>query len=64
MQPLVQKDASIQARRMTKLLSDKPACKVFKERMRETGKSWPYEGATQWKLLHAQQDARVAGCWK
>ena len=64
MQPLVQKDASIQAKRMTELLSDSPACEVFKERMREAGKGSPYEGATQWQLVHAQQDACAAGCCK
>jgi hypothetical protein len=64
MQPLVQEDASIQARRMTELLSDKPACEAFKERIREAGKGSSYEGATQWKLVHAQQDACAAGCCK
>jgi hypothetical protein len=64
MQPLVQKDASVQAKRMTELLSDKPACEVYKERMREAGKGSPYEGATQWQLVHAQQDACAAGCCK
>jgi hypothetical protein len=32
------------ARRMTELLSDKPGCEAFKERMREAGKGSPYEG--------------------
>jgi hypothetical protein len=65
MQPLVQKDASAQAKRLTELvLSDKPECEVFKERMREAGMGSPYEGATQWKLVHAQQDACAAGCCK
>lgn len=64
MQPLVQRDASIQAKRMTELLSDQPACEVFKERMREAGKGSPYEGATEWKLVHAQADACAAGCCK
>jgi hypothetical protein len=64
MQPLVQKDASSQAERMTELLSDKPQCEVFKERMREAGKGSPYEGTTQWALVHAQQNACAAGCCK
>jgi hypothetical protein len=65
MQPLVQKDASAQARRMTEMvLSDKPECAVFRERMKEAGKGSPYEGATQWKLVHTQQDACAAGCCK
>ena len=64
MQPLVQRDASVQAKRMTELLSDEPACEVFKERMREAGTGSPYEGTTQWKLVHAQQDACTAGCCK
>jgi hypothetical protein len=61
-QPLVQEDASAQARRMTELLSDKPSCDVFKERMRKAGEGSPYEGSTQWALAHAQQDACAAGC--
>ena len=64
MQPLVQKDASTQAKRMTEMLSDKPECAVFKERMKEAGKGSPYEEATQWQLIHAQQDACAAGCCK
>ena len=64
MRPLVQKDASIQANRMAELLSDRPACEVFKERMVEAGRGSPYEGATQWKLVHTQQDACAAGCCK
>jgi hypothetical protein len=63
MRPLVQKDASAQAIRVTeRVLSDKPECEVFKERMKEAGKGSPYEGATQWKLVHTQQDACAAGC--
>jgi hypothetical protein len=65
MQPLVQKDASVQAKRLTEMvLSDKPGCEVFKERMKEAGKGSPYQGATQWALVHAQQDACAAGCCK
>jgi PBP1b-binding outer membrane lipoprotein LpoB len=64
MQPLVQKDASAQARRMAELLSNKPACKVFKDRMIAAGKGSPYEGTTEWKIAHTQQDACAAGCCK
>jgi hypothetical protein len=65
MQPLVQEDASVQAKRMTEMvLSDKPECAVFRERMKEAGQGSPYEGATQWKLVHTQQDACAAGCCK
>lgn len=65
MQPLVQKDASAQAKRMTEMvLSDKPECAVFRERMKDAGKGSPYEGATQWMLVHTQQDACAAGCCK
>jgi|SRR5579862_9571887 hypothetical protein len=65
MQPLVQKDASAQAKRMSEMvLSDKPKCDVFRQRMKEAGKGSPYEGATQWALVHTQQDACAAGCCK
>lgn len=62
-QPLAQKDASAQAKRMTEMvLSNKPECAAFREQMKEAGKGSPYEGATQWKLVHTQQDACAAGC--
>lgn len=63
-QPLVQKAALNQANGMAELLSDRAACAVFKERMREAGKSSPYQGATQWKRVHTRQDACSAGCCK
>jgi hypothetical protein len=64
MQPLLQKDASVQAGRMAGLLSDKPECEVFKKRMVDAGKHSPYEGTTQWELVHAHKDACAAGCCK
>jgi hypothetical protein len=64
MRGIVQKDASTQAKRMTELLLDRPECNVFKQRMLEAGKGSLYEGATQSKLVHAQQDACAAGCCK
>ncbi len=64
MQPLVQKTASNQAKQMAALLSDKPACAVFKKRLLAAGIGSPYEGATQWKLVHTQKDACAAGCCK
>ena len=65
MAPIVQKDASAQAKRLTDMvLSDKPECAIFREQMKEAGKGSPYEGATQWKLVHTQQDACAAGCCK
>lgn len=64
MQPLVQKDASTQAEKMSELLYDKPECAIYKERIREAGKGSPYEGATQWRLVHTQQEACAAGCCK
>jgi hypothetical protein len=62
MQPLIQKNASTQVEQMAELLSDKPACNVFKQRLLEAGKGSPYEVSTQWKLAHTQQDACAAGC--
>lgn len=64
MQPLVQKDASGEAKRMTELLSDKPACIVYKKRMLDAGRGSPYAGMTQWKIVHTQKDACAAGCCK
>lgn len=48
MQPLVQKDALAQAKRMTVMvLSDKPECAALRERMKEAGRGSQYEGATR-----------------
>jgi hypothetical protein len=68
MQPLVQRDAFIQTMRMTEMLSDGPTCRVFKERMLEAEKGSPYEGSTEWKLMHnralaPQLAAAVAAFW-
>jgi hypothetical protein len=43
------------------VLSDRPECQVFRERMKEAAKGSPYEGATQWKLVHTQQNSYAAG---
>jgi hypothetical protein len=64
MRPLVQKDASDEAKRMTELLSDRPECDVYKKRMLEAGRGSPYAGITQWKIVHTQHDACAAGCCK
>jgi hypothetical protein len=64
MQPLVQKDASDEAKRMTELLSDRPECAVYKKRMLDAGKGSPYAGMTQWKIVHTQKDACAVGCCK
>ncbi len=45
------------------MLSYKLDCEAFKKRMVDAGKDSPYEGATQWELVHAQKDACAAGCY-
>jgi hypothetical protein len=64
MQPIVQKDASGEAKRMVQLLSDRPECEVYKRRMLDAGRGSPYAGMTQWKIVHTQRDACAAGCCK
>ena len=64
MAPLVQKDASMQARKLIDKLEDRPECEVYKQRLRDVGKASPYEGATQLAISHAWQDAGAAGCEK
>ncbi len=62
--PLVLKDASAQAERMVGFLADKPECEIYKMRMREAGKSSPYEATTQRGFVQTQLDACKAGCCK
>jgi hypothetical protein len=47
---------------MAEMLSDKLNCEAFKKHMVDAGKDSPYEGATQWELVHAQKNACAAGC--
>ena len=63
-QPIDQKNAMNQAKQMAGMLSDAPACRAYKNRLLEAGKGSPYEGATQWKLVHTQRAACAAGCCK
>jgi hypothetical protein len=62
--PLVQKDASMQARKLIDKIEDRPECEVYKQRLREVGKASPYEAMTQRDLQSAYQDAYKAGCGK
>jgi hypothetical protein len=64
MSGIMQKDASKQANGLILLLADRPECEIYKSRLREAGLGSPYEGATQWKLEHAYEDAGKAGCGK
>lgn len=59
---LVDKDASRQAQGLVAMLADRPECEVFKTRLLDAGKGPPADGATQWQLAHARQDACTAGC--
>jgi hypothetical protein len=62
--PLVQKDASMQARKLIDRIEDRPECEVYKQRLREAGKASPYAATTQRELVTAYQDAGKAGCGK
>jgi hypothetical protein len=62
--PLVQKDASMQARKLIDKLEDRPECEVYKQRLREAGNASPYAATTQRALVTAYQDADKAGCGK
>jgi hypothetical protein len=64
MAPLVQKDASMQARKLIDKLADRPECEVYKQRLREVGNASPYAATTQLALQNAYQDADRAGCGK
>jgi hypothetical protein len=62
--PLVQKDASMQAGKLIDKLQDRPECEVYKLRLRQVGKSSPYEAITQRDLQTAYQEAYKASCGK
>jgi hypothetical protein len=64
MEPLAQKDASIQAQKLIDRLEDRPGCEVYKQRLRDAGQGSPAAGTTQLSIIHAWQDAAAAGCEK
>jgi PBP1b-binding outer membrane lipoprotein LpoB len=64
MAPLMQKDASMQARKLIDKIENRPECEVYKQRLREAGKASPYAATTQRALVVAYRDAHKAGCEK
>lgn len=55
--PLLQKDASMKARKLIDKLADRPECEVYKQRLRQVGKASPYAATTHLALQNAYQDA-------
>lgn len=64
MEPVMQRDASAQARYMADLITNRPECTEYRNRMPEAARGSPYEGATQLKFVQTQQDADKAACIK
>jgi hypothetical protein len=62
MAPLVQKDASRQVEGLIRIIDDRLACLRYIERLRETGRGSPYEGATEMTIAHTYDAAGKAGC--
>lgn len=61
---LVQKDASRQVERLIRNIDQRPECQSYIDRLREAGHGSPYQGATEYAIVHANEDARKAGCAK
>jgi hypothetical protein len=64
MAPLVQKDASRQVEGLIRTIDGRSACRGYIERLRDAGRSSPYEGATEMMIAHTYDAAGKAGCVK
>jgi hypothetical protein len=64
MSTLVEKDASHQTEGLIRNLDPRPDCQPYINRLREAGHGSPYEGATEWTVVHTYSDAGKAGCVK
>jgi hypothetical protein len=64
MAPLVQKDASRQVEGLIRTINDRPACRVYIERLRDAGHGSPYDGATEMTIAHTYDAAGKAACVK
>ena len=64
MAPLVQKDASRQVEGLIRTLDNRADCQIYIDRLREAGRGSPYEGATEFVVVHTYDDAGKAGCVK
>jgi hypothetical protein len=60
MAPLVTQDAAHQAELLIKSLDSRAEFAAYRDRLREADRGPPAEGATQWTIVHAYDDARKA----
>lgn len=64
MNNLVEKNASHQTEGLIRNLQQRPHCQKYIDALREAGRGSPYEGATEYRIVHVYQDAQHAGCEK
>jgi hypothetical protein len=64
MSNLVEKNASRQTEELIHNLQQRPGCQQYIDALREAGRGSPYEGATEYRIVHVYQDAQHAGCEK
>lgn len=64
MAPVMQKDASHQTEGLIRTLDNRPECQVYIERLREAGHGSPYDGGTEYVVVHTYDSAGKAGCVK
>jgi hypothetical protein len=64
MSNLVEKDASHQTEGLIRNLQQRPDCQRYIKALREAGRGSPYEGATEYRIVHVYRDAQRAGCEK
>ena len=61
---LVEKDASQKTEGLIRTLQQRRDCQQYIDALREAGRGSPYEGATEYRIVHVYQDAQHAGCEK
>lgn len=64
MSNLVEKNASHQTEGLIRNLQQRPDCQQYIDALREAGRGSPYEGTTEYRVVHVYQEAQHAGCEK
>jgi hypothetical protein len=64
MSNLVEKNASHQTEELIRNLQQRPDCQQYIDALRQAGRGSPYEGATEYRIVHVYQKAQRAGCAK
>jgi hypothetical protein len=64
MAPLVPKDAARQVEGLILTLDGRAECENYIHRLRDAGRGSPYEGETEYLVVHTYDAAGKAGCVK